>query len=376
MGSLIELLTKISVRIHSEDDSDEEWGTGTLISNGTTYYVLTAGHCIKKTNGTVFNSTDIDIFSYAGDTELKVDVISVLPGYDLSDTRDFAVIEVQNPNIEFNFADNIKRCDTQLDEEAYCFYGFTEPNKKGRLYQLRRTGKTQWHLVDDAITGQPLKAYTLMGGNSGAGVFFVKTGILYHVGYVKRMIDDCGTQSDLIVYPTKYFDSLLPECTKENNLFKLVEKWTELEQKEIDEELMEEYRTNNVEYLNNLNRKMKVLFPKGDEAQAKSKVYLGHFLRGLQLNAEISKTAPVARALKNRKSSAFKKFCDDRSEYVEDKDAREDLKNINTQIKNLANEVLDLDDQGQTVAQGYADYSVAEKLLDCTLDYKKEDNDQ
>ena len=377
MVSLIDLFTQVSVKIHCCDDVDEENGTGTLISDGEKFYVITAGHCVKKeSNDQPFNHSDIEITSFAGKTPQQITVTAPITRYDFAEKMDFAVIEIEKPEVEIKLVENVKRCDTQLDEETYYFYGYSEPNEQGRLYIVRRTGKNQWHLCDDSITNQDLGAYQLMGVNSGAGVFFEKTGILYHIGYVKRMIDESGTQSDLIVYPTCNFDDVLPESTKESNLFELVEKWKELKRKEISDELMEYYKKHHQEYMGNLSRKMNVLYPNGKEASERERTQLGNFIRGLELTAEINKTSAIARTLRDRENDLFEAFCEDRSEYVEDKEARDDMGKIKKQIKELADEVLDLHDRDKSVARGYADYSIAEKLLECSLDYKKENDDK
>lgn len=377
MASLIDLFTQVSVKIHCCDDVDEEYGTGTLISNGEKFYVITAGHCVKKkSNDQPFSPCDIEITSFAGNTPQQIRVKAPVTRYDFTEEKDFAVLEIEKPEVEINLAENVKRCDTQLDEETYYFYGYSEPNEQGRLYTVRRTGKNQWHLRDDSITNQDLGAYQLMAGNSGAGVFFVKTGILYHIGYVKRMIDESGTQSDLIVYPTCCFDGVLPESTKESNLFELVEKWKELKRKEISDELMEYYKAHNQEFMGNLSRKMNVLYPNAKEAIEKERNQLSNFIRGLELTDEINKTSAIASTLREREKDLFEAFCEDRSEYVEDKEARDDMGKIKKQIKELADEVLDLHDRDKSVAQGYADYSIAEKLLECSLDYKKENDDK
>lgn len=376
MASLIDLLTQVSVRIHCQDHDDEEYGTGTLISDGERCYVLTAGHCVKKkSNNQPFDKERIEIISYAMSAPFQIGLMTPITKYDFKEDIDYAVLEVETPSVSLSLFENVKRCDTQLDEETYYFYGYTQSNEQGRLYNVRRTGKNQWHLCDDAITNQDISAYQLMAGNSGAGVFFVKTGILYHIGYVKRMIDETGTYSDVIINPTCHFDNQLPESTKESNLFELVEKWTALSQKVIDDELMKEYQANNQKYLSNLSRKMHVLYPKETEATEKEKIYIGHFLRGLELNAEIKKSSQVAKTLKAREDAAFQKFCEDRSKYVEDKEARDDMGNIRKQITDITDDVLALHDRDKTVAQGYAEYSIAEKLLECSLDYRKDNDD-
>jgi hypothetical protein len=60
---------------------------------------------------------------------------------------------------------------------------------------------------------------------------------------------------------------------------------------------------------------------------------------------------------------------------VEDKDARDDMGKIKEKITDITDGVLALHDRDKAVAQGYAEYSIAEKLLDCSLDYRKEDDD-
>ena len=377
MASLIDLLTQVTVKIHCQDNDDEKDGSGSLVSDGDRFFILTAGHCVKKdSNEQPFNPEDIEITTYAGERPDQILVVEPIKWYDFSEEKDYAVLVVSEPQVTINLVERVKRCDTQLDEETYHFYGYTQHNEQGRLYTIRRTGKNQWHLCDDSITNQILGAYDIMGGNSGAGVFFIKTGVLYHVGYVKRMIDEVGTQSDLIIYPTCYFDNFLPECTKESNLFDLVKRWSELNQKDINEELMQEYKDNNQEYLTNLSRKMHVLYPKDSEASEKEKMHLNNYLHGLELNAEISKSSHVARILREREASVFQAFCDDRSKYVEDKDARNDMGIIKKQITELADSVLDIHDKDKAVAQGYAEYSIAEKLLDCSLDYRKINDDK
>ena len=155
-----------------------------------------------------------------------------------------------------------------------------------------------------------------------------------------------------------------------------MEKWKELKRKEISEELIEYYRAHHQEYMGNLRRKMNVLYPNGEEASERERTQWGNYIRGLELTAEINKTSAIARTLRERENDLFEAFCEDRSEYVEDKEARDDMGRIKKQIKELADEVLDLHDRDKSVAQGYADYSIAEKLLECSLDYKKENDDK
>ena len=61
--SLIEQVCCVSVKIlcENKDKTDSSVGTGTIISDGDSYYVMTAGHCIKNSHDIVFDIDDIKI---------------------------------------------------------------------------------------------------------------------------------------------------------------------------------------------------------------------------------------------------------------------------------------------------------------------------
>ena len=69
----------------------------------------------------------------------------------------------KKPNIDFDFFNNIKRCDDILDEENYFFMILMIKGDTGCKYELQRNGKTRWHLINDIIVNQPLTAEDIMG---------------------------------------------------------------------------------------------------------------------------------------------------------------------------------------------------------------------
>lgn len=56
---LIDILTKVSVKIDCKYESHDEHGTGTIICDDGDYYVMTAGHCLKKDNDSFFSIDEI-----------------------------------------------------------------------------------------------------------------------------------------------------------------------------------------------------------------------------------------------------------------------------------------------------------------------------
>lgn len=372
--SRIDQLCCVSVKICC--DEGKAGGSGTIISDGVGYYVMTAAHCISKSTTEFYTPKEIQVTSYAKKDTTKIKVLEVDSRSDINDNVDFALLKIEDPHISYDFYSSIKCCDDIIDGEQYFFYGYGGPEEfaNGRLFNLVRNGKDRWHLADDPINNQNKKALNLMEGNSGSGVFFQRLGIFYCVGYVKKLLDEEGTFNDVIVFPTSRFDNVLPSNTKEANLFKLVENWTKKESKILSEKLKSDYRTNNVQYLNNLERKINVLYPHQEEAKLKLDRQLEFYLEGLTLNIELQKSSKVYQILKQKEKEAFENFVEDRTSYFESNTtALNDMKSIKNSIREIARKVLPIQDNSSLVDNDYANYIIAEKLLNCSLDYNKDE---
>ena len=211
---MIEDLLKLSVKIQCVDNEGniKVRGSGTVISDGRKYYVMTAGHCIKNVaDNSFYEPQNIKITSYSNSKPRNIPVLNILEGSSFDDEIDRAVLEIQEPGINFDFTNRIKRCDAVFDSEKYFLYGYGGPDdiiKNGRKYELERRGVKDWHLKEDDINNQEVKALDLMGGNSGAGVFFKRLDVYYCIGYAKMLLDEYGTFNDIIVFPTSNFDNI------------------------------------------------------------------------------------------------------------------------------------------------------------------------
>jgi len=372
---LIDILTKVSVKIDCKSGSQDEHGTGTIICDDGDYYVMTAGHCLKKDNDSFYSIDEIRITSVAYDEPVIIPGIELVEGSDFSEENDFALIRIERPSIDYNYLVLVKRCDTLLEAESYFCYGFNENNPNGKQYNLEHNGKNQWHLVDDTITNQPIPAMKIMEGDSGAGVFFKKADILFCVGYLKMLNHIQGVGNDVIVYPTSRFNTMLSEHTKANNFFNLVETWTAIQAKKDEDDLREVYRKENIEYLQNLDRKMGILYPRPNEKDKKVNQFLRHYTNGLMLQSEIAKTQHISELLADSCNIAFESVDEYRSEYFDSStDARNDLQLVKSKLEQNIERVLDMKDY-ETVISGYANYNIAERLLICSLNYKSEKDD-
>lgn len=373
MMNIIEQLCCVSVKIQCEEKGVKpNGGSGTIISDGTNFYVMTAAHCINKSDTEFFSPECIKVISFADKKAKEIKVLSIEKKSEIKDSYDFALLVIEDPNIEFDFVNGIKRCDETFEGETYFFYGYggLYKNSQGRKFNIVQNGKQNWHLVGDLINNQSIEAMKLMSGNSGAGVFFQKWGVLYCIGFVKKLLDTEGTFNDLVVFPSNFFDEILPSSTKESNFFELVKKWSILDEKALDEETRNDYKTNNVEYLCNLERKMNVLYPHEDEAKNKIDNQLDNYIKGLKLNQDLQKSPQIYAQLKEHEKNAFDEYMEDRTSYYADSSsALSDFKDVKTKIKDATAKILSYD-SNKSLLNSYTNYSVAEKLLICSLDYK------
>lgn len=373
MMTIIEQLCCVSVKIQCEENGIElNGGSGTIISDGSNFYVMTAAHCINKSETEFFSPKCIKVILFADKNPKEFKVLAIEKKSEIKDSLDFALLVIENPNVEFDFVNGIKRCDETFEGETYFFYGYGGPDEKsqGRKFNIVQNGKQNWHLVGDSINNQNIEAMKLMSGNSGAGVFFQKWGVLYYIGYVKKLLDTEGTFNDLVVFPSSRFDEVLPSSTKESNFFELVKKWSILDKKALDEETRNDYKTNNVEYYSNLERKMNVLYPHKDEAKYKIDNQLDNYIKGLKLNQDLQKSPQIYEQLKVQEKNAFDDHMEDRTTYYADSSsALSDFKAVKDKIKDATSMILSYD-SNKSMLNSYANFSVAEKLLICSLDYK------
>lgn len=238
----------------------------------------------------------------------------------------------------------VKCCDEIISDESFFFYGYGGPDEDnhGRMFNVVRKGQSQWHLVDENIANQSLPAMKLMEGNSGAGVFFQRMGIYYCIGFVKRLLDEEGSFNDIIVLPISVFDEMLPVETKETNFFELVKNWNKKHDTLLEQEEKDCYRKDNVQYIQNLERKMAILYPHGEEAKEKVEKQLECYLTGLRLANGLRKSPHIYNRLKEYEAEAYSDYADDRSSYFSDSSqALADFRNVKETIKTAVSQALE-----------------------------------
>lgn len=372
--SIIEDLCCLSVRIYCNDGESEQGGSGIIIYDGSQYYVMTAAHCIKKEKISEFYKPEnITLTSYASNIETNIKVLQIDERSRIQDDFDYALLIIEKPNISFDYLNRIKRCDEIVDNDSFFFYGYGGPHvdNYGRKFNIKHNGQNRWHLVDENISNQSLTAMRLMEGNSGAGVFFRRMGVYYCIGYVKRLLDEDGSFNDIIVFPISLFDDMLPAETKESNLFEVVKEWNKRNDLFLEQEEMDSFRENNVQYMQNLERKMAILYPHIEEAKEKVEKQLKNYLTGLKLVNRLRKSPHIYNILKENEAKEFSDLADDRSSYFCNSSyALNDFKNVKEKIRGAVSQALENNGDVKQVVNSYTNYDLAERLLICSLDYK------
>lgn len=371
--SVIEDLCCFSVRIQCNDGEYENEGSGTIIFDGSQYYVMTAAHCIiHEETKNFFKPENITLTSYAYNKLTTIRVLEIDNRSKIEDDADYALLKIEKPSINFDYFNKIKRCDEIVEDDTFFFYGYGGPNENnhGRKFTIKQNGQNRWHLVDENVSNQSLPAMKLMEGNSGAGVIFYRMGVYYCIGYVKRLLDEEGSFNDIIVFPVSLFDNLLPEETKESNFFEIVKVWNKKQDILLEKEEMDCYRKDNVKYIENLERKMSILYPHGEEAKEKVEKQLENYLTGLRLANGLQKSPHIYNRLKDHEEDAFNDCSDNRSIYFSDSsEALDDFRNVKEKIRTAVLQALECNSDLKMV-KNYVNYDVAERLLICSLDYK------
>lgn len=198
------LLEAISVKIkcHSDADNATVNGTGTLFSDGQEYYVMTAAHCLCRSNGQRFEQKEVSFsfphhenwpaFSY-------VEEVRFLP----EDNKDFAVLKVsfRPSNDNFTQYDRIRFLNDDYANISR-IYGYTKTYETGRSFKMEWQAD-ELYSVNENITAQGKDLEGMMKGASGAGLMHQEEDYLYCVGYVKSTFDNFYYLDDVKVHKVK-----------------------------------------------------------------------------------------------------------------------------------------------------------------------------
>lgn len=197
------IVSALSVKITC--DQINEVGSGTIVKDGDTFYVLTAAHCISKDNKTAdAKSIIIESFWQKSTCRYQCDRIEKI---NTDDDKDYAILRIKAPGQDIIDYDNCLSVIRNYDENYQCVsYGFANgTNNSPRTYKLEQTAPQRWNVKENiSERGEDLEV--TLKGLSGAGVFVRYDDRLLLVGYVKAIITDSNKFDDIKVYSMSNFN--------------------------------------------------------------------------------------------------------------------------------------------------------------------------
>lgn len=364
---MIEQIAEICVKIICYNGGKPvRQGSGTIISSDSHYFVMTAAHCIGD-GKEPYPISDINIYIHINNADINIGIFNII-GYDEGD--DYALLEIEKPITNFDHFHNVK-CfvDKPIEKEEYYFYGYTKLHSEGRLYCTKQVSSNFWHIKDNPIDGQCENAQTLMRGNSGAGVFFERHGSFYFVGYLKGLRDENGSYSDLRVIDICVFNNLLPISTRQHITVELLTEWSKKEKEKVDKQLVDDFRIENVTWMDNLIRKTNALY--NDDTNERIDDFLDSYIKGGNIIKRMKDEDPrYFDELSKDDDVLFQRISKQHPKRFRDEfSAQDDLKQVRQELHQYADKHFPEDDATRTISNGYVEYRVAEKLLNCTLQY-------
>lgn len=340
-------------------------GSGTIIGSGENCYVMTAGHCINS-----LNKDQIIIECYDGNSFVSLDILEVISCVYKPETgEDYALLLVRPPKTNMDYTSIIKRFDLTIPEDSYFMLSYPPSARDGRIFEVKNNINGHWEVSAEVNYSQD-DFKDIINGSSGSGIFVYRHNRFYYVGLVVATRDNIGRFNDIKALKPNVFDGIIPDDTKDNDYFDTLRTWEDWNDEQNEKERREIVRNQNVEWLDNLIRKAKVLFPHNYER--KVDIYIKYYIKGMGILAKMLESNPsFVGELNKINDRYFEKKVDIHKEYFDSSDgAYEDLKGIIDEIKNNTACRFPEDKEG-LISLNYALYRVVERLLNCHLDYKQ-----
>ena len=151
-------------------------GTGTIIASRGRYFLITALHCMRLLDeqGNEILSPDwkkMKAIVYLVDNEVELRFKRIV---DVDDINDWAILEIEKPNVEFDYEKSLFLSTNYKMEEVFGCYGFPHNIDDGIYLELTPANQRgcNWRLKD-VVNGGSTKAITAEKGCSGMGLFHV-----------------------------------------------------------------------------------------------------------------------------------------------------------------------------------------------------------
>lgn len=362
---------QLTVKIHLLDDNGlpQVHGSGIICVHAGVYYVLTAYHCLNPKDRKTPRPKDwtIKLETEGGNAICLMQVIGEL------EEKDIAVLKIECPNKQIT-EDRVQLFDGLVSQEKYRFRGFPQYSQfKPCTVHVSYNDDNWWIFDSQDVSAGRKTGVNILSGASGAGIFFTRRNKYFIVGTALHLRDEHGTMNEVYVAPISEYKSLLPKEAFATFSADMLADWESGMDKELTDRQIEELKQEQIEWIENIVRKLKVMYP--EQYQQKLDTFLGYYVKGREFFVKQGESNSSFRdALSKMTKDFFDENQPDPQIFVDT--ASEAEMKFNQLKDDLVQEMSDLipEDTKKHVSNSYARYRLTERLLVCTLEYIKRGN--
>lgn len=366
------ILEQCCVRIFINDNGDlVNQGTGAIVMHNDKYYVLTAEHCITGENGEYAHIiADNIIIQYQNDYTSPFNQIKVLNITELNKTHDWALVEIEKPNIECEFM-IVQFGDNFLADEGVQFRGYQNYDAtksrswKGKIIDLA-TNEFLINVEGNFEQGGELGS-KLAKGLSGSGVYIIRGKTLYLIGHLKEVIGDIALNNDIKCCKLTNLNTVLNDNWVDMGAIEELDIWEKATQKIATEEDVQEWISSNDTYFNRLLRKAKTLYP-DEKAEKIASERIINFLNQEYKNGQIRNSSDLISKYEAT-SQLFEESV--KADYTRTVNSRSEAKDLLIKLQNeFSMHIKELvGDKSNLRNMELAKHKVTWWLMNCSFDF-------
>lgn len=362
---------QLTVRIELIDDQGavQVHGSGVICVHQGSFFVLTAYHCLNPKELKIVRPDNwrIKLFSENG---FPINIIRVLE----DDKKDIAVLEVECPNNQIT-ENHVQLFDGLVKQERYAFRGFPFFSDYTPVtFNVTYNDDNWWVFDQQDVSAGRKTGVDILAGASGAGVYFVRRDKIFLVGIAQHLRDKHGTLNQVYVAPISEFKTLLPGSAFTTFSADLLVDWENGMEKDLTEKQIEELKKEEIKWIENIVRKLKVMYP--EQYEQKLNTFLGYYVKGREFFVKQGESNYSFRdALSKMTEDFFKENQPDPIIYVDTSgEAEMKFDQLKNNLVKEMSELIPEDTGSNKVGNSYARYRLTERLLRCTLEYIKREN--
>lgn len=372
------LIQSTSVKIQVKKDGNIiKKGTGVIVYFDNECYVLTAFHCVG-TNENLEELPNINeiIIERQHHYNSSFEIIKPISIHKIGFEHDFILIKIEfigNDSVRCGLGKNFM----EEDIVKFCGYQGIYENEyrpfEGKII-LISPETFRIKLVDDTFNQGGEDGSYIAEGLSGSGVYIIKNKKPYLIGILNSVKDEQAWNDDIECCPVNICLSQTNCNVEDLSDINHIKEWSENIEKEKTQEDIDNYKSLNVLFFENLLRKNIVIH---DDEEKANLVTNRELKKYLSFRENISLLESQYPTLYIRFQNIVKRFQDDVEEvYTRSVGDNNDAKNIKIELKDKLKEELENilgseNIDNDVIKFDLADYQIIEWLLDCSLNFTK-----